>query len=69
MRYFLVTFYRKAGGQIDEQVSVTKRVRNSDLTSSNIIMDFGKRKIDKCVGLFLKQVTYGYQDIVRKHDW
>ena len=49
MRYFLVTFYRKAGGQIDEQVSVTKRVRNSDLTSSNIIMDFGKRKIEKCV--------------------
>lgn len=49
MRYFLVTFFRKPGGQIDEQVSVTKRVRNSDLSSSNIIMDFGKRKIEKCV--------------------
>jgi hypothetical protein len=49
MRYFLVTFFRKPGGQIDEQVSVTKRVRNSDLTGSNIIMDFGKQKIEKCV--------------------
>lgn len=49
MRYLLITFYRKAGGQIDEHVSVSKRVRNSDLSQSNIIMDFGKRTIDKCV--------------------
>ena len=45
----MITFYRKAGGQIDEHVSVSKRVRNSDLSQSNIIMDFGKRTIDKCV--------------------
>lgn len=49
MRYFLVTFYRKPGGQIDEQVTVSKRVRNSDLTNCNIIMDYGLRKIEKCV--------------------
>lgn len=49
MRYLLITFYRKAGGQIDEHVTLTKRVRNSDITNSNIIMDFGKRTIDKCV--------------------
>jgi hypothetical protein len=49
MRYLLITFYRKAGGQIDEHVSVSKRVRNSDISQSNIIMDFGKNKIDKCV--------------------
>lgn len=49
MRYFMITFYRKAGGQIDEHVSVSKRVRNSDVTNSNIIMDFGKQSIDKCV--------------------
>lgn len=45
----MITFYRKAGGQIDEHVSVSKRVRNSDISQSNIIMDFGKRTIDKCV--------------------
>ncbi len=49
MRYLLITFYRKAGGQIDEHVSVSKRVRNSDISQSNIIMDFGKNKIEKCV--------------------
>lgn len=49
MRYLMITFYRKAGGQIDEHVSVSKRVRNSDISNSNIIMDFGKRTIDKCV--------------------
>lgn len=49
MRYFLVTFYRKPGGQIDEQVQVTKRVRNSDLSTCNIIMDFATKKIEKCV--------------------
>ena len=49
MRYFLVTFYRKPGGQIDEQVQVSKRVRNSDLSTCNIIMDFAEAKIMKCV--------------------
>jgi hypothetical protein len=49
MRYFLVTFYRKPGGQIDEQVQITKRVRNSDLSTCNIIMDFATKKIEKCV--------------------
>jgi hypothetical protein len=49
MRYLLITFYRKPGGQIDEQVSIAKRVRNSDLSSSNIIVDYALKKIDKCV--------------------
>jgi len=49
MRYFLVSFYRKAGGQIDEAVRLVKRVRTSDYTTSNIILDFAKRSVDKCV--------------------
>jgi len=49
MRYLLITFYRKPGGQIDEQARFVKRVRNSDITMSNIIMDYGTRKIEKCV--------------------
>lgn len=49
MRYLLVTFYRKPGGQIDEQARFVKRVRNSDLSVSNIILDYGLRKVDKCV--------------------
>lgn len=49
MRYLLVTFYRKAGGQIDEQARFVKRVRTSDANTSNIILDYGLRKVDKCV--------------------
>jgi|688.fasta_scaffold597576_2 hypothetical protein len=49
MRYFLVSFYRKPGGQIDEMVKVTKRVRPADYSTFNIIMDYGLRKIEKCV--------------------
>lgn len=49
MRYLLITFYRKAGGQIDEHAKASKRVRTSDITTCNIIMDYGLRKVDKCV--------------------
>lgn len=49
MRYLLITFYRKPGGQIDEQAKFVKRVRTSDISMSNIILDYGLRKVDKCV--------------------
>lgn len=49
MRYLLITFSRKAGGQIDEAVAINKRVRNSDLTSCNVILDFAEKKIVKCI--------------------
>ena len=49
MRYLLIVYVRKPNGQIDEQVSISKRVRTSDLQMCNVILDFGKKKIDKCV--------------------
>jgi hypothetical protein len=49
MRYLLITFVRKPGGQIDEMVTVSKRVKTSDLQICNVIMDYGKKKVDKCV--------------------
>lgn len=49
MRYLLITFYRKPGGQIDEQARFVKRVKTSDINTSNIIMDYGLKKVDKCV--------------------
>jgi len=45
----LITFYRKPGGQIDEQVAVSKRVRTSDVQSCNVIIDYKNKKVDKCV--------------------
>lgn len=49
MRYLLIQFFRKPGGQIDEQVTVSKRVRPSDIQTCNVILDFLERKLDKCV--------------------
>lgn len=49
MRYLLITYLRKPGGQIDEQVTVSKRVRPSDLQMCNVILDFATKQISKCV--------------------
>ena len=49
MKSLLITFLRKPGGQIDEQVQVSKRVRPSDSQMCNVILDFSKKKVEKCV--------------------
>ena len=49
MRYLLISFLRKRAGQIDEMVSVTKRVRTSDMENTNVILDFAEKKIVKCL--------------------
>jgi hypothetical protein len=49
MRFLLITFFRKPNGQIDEQVTVSKRVKESDIQTCNLIMDFAEKKLDKCV--------------------
>ena len=49
MRYLTITYFRQPGGQIDEQVGYTKRLKTSDVQTCNIIMDYSKRKVEKCV--------------------
>ena len=49
MRYLLITYFRKPGGQIDEQVGFSKKVRTNDLQTCNVIMDYAERKVVKCV--------------------
>jgi hypothetical protein len=49
MRYLLITFFRKPRGQIDEQVTVSKRLKTSDLQMCNVILDYNKKKLEKCV--------------------
>jgi hypothetical protein len=49
MRYLLITFARKENGQIDELVTIGKRVRTSDTNQSNVIMDFAEKKVIKCI--------------------
>lgn len=49
MRYLLITFMRKPGGQIDELVAVGKKVKPADLQTCNVIIDYAQKKIVKCV--------------------
>ena len=49
MRYLLIQFLRQPNGQIDEQVTVSKKIRTSDIQTCNVILDYSKRKVDKCV--------------------
>lgn len=49
MRYLLISFFRRKGGQIDEMVKMSKRVQESDYNTSNVIIDYADKKVDKCV--------------------
>ena len=49
MRYLLVTYLRQPGGQIDEQVGFTKKVKPRDLQTVNVIVDYREKKVVKCV--------------------
>jgi hypothetical protein len=49
MRYLIISFLRRRGGQIDEMVSTAKRVRTSDMDNANVILDFADNKVVKCL--------------------
>jgi len=49
MRYLLVQYIRKPTGQIDEHVTVGKKLKKSDQTTKNVILDYSDRTINKCV--------------------
>ena len=40
---------RKPGGQIDEVAAVSRNIKQKDLQTCNVIMDFKERKVVKCV--------------------
>ena len=40
---------RRPGGQIDESVAVSKNIKKADLQTCNVIIDYAKKKVDKCV--------------------
>ena len=47
MRYLLLTYYQKPDGKIDESMSVSKRIKTSDLQTANVILDFKKLQVVK----------------------
>ena len=44
-----MTYLRKPGGQIDEQVGFSKKIRDKDLDLCNVIVDYRDKKIVKCM--------------------
>ncbi len=49
MRYLTITYLRQPGGQIDEQVGFTKRLKTTDIQTCNVIIDYLNKKVEKCV--------------------
>ena len=48
MRYFCITFIKRPNGQIDEETQTVNRLKNKDLISANVILDFKDEKLVKC---------------------
>lgn len=47
MRYFIVTYVRRPDSKIDEQVQLSTSVKERDITTANIIIDFKDKKLVK----------------------
>ena len=45
----LITYLKKPGGKIDEQVEVARNLKEKDKTTCNVILDFFEKKVEKCV--------------------
>ena len=48
MRYLILTYYKKANGQVDEVMAVSKNLKTRDHATANVILDFKELKILKC---------------------
>lgn len=48
MRYLILTYVTKPNGKIDEQMQVGKNIKNRDLQTANVILDFRELKVIKC---------------------
>ena len=48
MRYLILTYYKKATGQIDEVMAVAKNLKARDHQTANVILDFKTLSVVKC---------------------
>jgi hypothetical protein len=47
MRYLIITYYKKANGQIDESTAVARNLRMRDHQTASVILDFKKLSVVK----------------------
>jgi len=45
MRYLLLTYYTKPSGQIDEVMTISKKIKSRDWQTANVILDFKDQKV------------------------
>jgi len=48
VRYLIVTYIKRANGQVDETVEVETRYRPRHKTSANVVLDFANKAVLKC---------------------
>lgn len=48
MRYFLITYYERPNGQMDEVVGVANGLKRKDISTANVILDFKTQSVLKC---------------------
>jgi hypothetical protein len=48
MRYFLISYYKKPNGQMDEEVSVSSRLKFKDRQTAAVILDFQTQSVLQC---------------------
>jgi hypothetical protein len=48
MRYLVLTYYTKPDGKTDESATVVKNIKNRDLQTANVILDFKRLDVVKC---------------------
>jgi len=49
MKYLLITYVRKANEQIDEQMQVSNTLKDRDVQTCNVILNFETNSIEKAV--------------------
>lgn len=63
MRFLQVTYIRRPNGQIDEQVGFSAKLKDKDLQTTNVIVDFQDNKVVKCV-VEGKMVSTTFENLV-----
>jgi hypothetical protein len=64
MRYLILTYYKKADGNIDEAMEVSKRLKSVDMQTASVILDFKKLEVVKA-SMGGNQVPKNFDTIVQ----
>jgi len=48
MRYLLLTYYTRPSGNIDEVMTIARKIKSRDWRTANVILDFQDQKVLTC---------------------